>query len=330
MQTGITALKLSNLWVLSAVFLAGCGGGGGVATFAAPTPVAKNPSIVDPLTDGKKVGKSLEEGDLLTADKGSATRITYDAKTGKSSTAVGGATIQRNLRGGYDVTIAGKTTSFGYPDQKPSGDAWEQAQKDPSGNGVVYSMALWNAGKGARPGVLTEENGQTFHKILGYYVFDNTSRGTRERGHFIVGNATDPLRMDLKTRTATYNGYFYTNVVPVNGTPPDQAMAVTGGLRMVADFDANQISGQSTTFDIRQPGAAEFSPGSYTLWLQPTAIDGNGFTGQMQSDYRFMNGTYSGEFYGGNAQEVAGILTGETGVSLTEGFFTAVAEPVAP
>lgn len=327
---GVEKVLSASILALSVAVLSGCGGGGGGTGGQAALPVNKNPSIVDPLTDGPTVGAALENGSALTAGQTSATRITYDAKTKKSVMAAPGATIQKNLRGGYDVTIAGKTTSFGYSDQKPSADAWEQAQQDPGGNGVVYSMALWNAGKGNRAGVATEENGQTFHKILGYYVFDNTGTGTRERGHFIVGNATDPLRMGLKTRTATYNGYFYTNITPVNGTPPDQAMAATGGLRMVADFDTNKMSGQSTTFDIRQPGAADFYSTGYTLWLQPADITGNTFTGTMNSNLTYMNGTYTGNFYGGNAQEAAGVLTGATGISLTEGFFTAVAEPVAP
>ena len=321
----------ASVLLLSALALTGCGMGGGTGgggTTANPPPTSKNPSIVDPLTDGPTVGDALKGGTALSAGQYNATRITYDAKSGISGVARPSATIQKNLRGGYDVTIAGKTTSFGYSDQKPSPDAWEQAQKDPSGNGVVYSMALWNAGKGNRLGIETEENGQTFHKILGYYVFDNTGTGSRERGHFIVGDDTDPLRMGLKTKTATYNGYFYANISPVKGTPPDQAMAATGGLKMVADFDKKTMSGQSTSFQIRDAGAPNFNPQNYTLWLKESAINGNFFSGTMDSNFAYMNGTYTGQFYGGNAQEVAGPLTGSTNISLTEGFFTAVAEPV--
>jgi C-lobe and N-lobe beta barrels of Tf-binding protein B len=316
-----------SVLALTAAVLSGCGGGGATGTAPTPTPVNKNPSIVDPLTDGPTVGLTLLNGNQLEAGAKGATRITFDAKSGRSKQAVGGAKIQKNLSGGYDVTIAGKTTSFGYADEKPSPDAWEQKQLDPAGNGIVYSMALWNAGKGNRPGVETEENGQTFHKILGYYVFDNTGTGTRERGHFIVGNATDPLRMGLKTRTATYNGYFYTNVTPVNGTPPSQAMAATGGLKMTADFDTDTMSGQSTSFQLRQPGAPDFVNQNYTVWLKSSTITGNTFDGQMDSNFAYMNGTYSGQFYGGNAQEAAGVLVGSNSVGLTEGFFTVVAEP---
>ena len=320
----------SGFVALSAIVLAGCGTGGG--TDAGQIDPQKlltttNPSIVDPLTDGPTVGEALKGGAALSAGQYNATRITYDAKTGKSIAARPGATVQKNLRGGYDVTIAGKTTSLGYTDQKPSPDAWEQAQKDPAGNGVVYSMALWNAGKGNRAGIETAENGQTFHKILGYYVFDNTGTGSRERGHFIVGDDTDPLRMGLKTKTATYNGYFYANVSPVTGTPPDQAMAATGGLKMTADFDKDTMSGQSTSFQIRDAGAPNFNDQNYTLWLKETTINGNFFSGTMDSNFAYMNGTYTGQFYGGNAQEAAGVVSGSSNISLTEGFFTVVAEP---
>ena len=316
---------------LSAVLVAGCGGGsgdvGGGSTVSGSVATSKNPSIVDPLTDGATVGTALNNGPL-TAEKYNATRISYDAVTKKSTRSLPSASIQKNLRGAYDVTIANKTTYFGYSDQKTSGDAWEQVQKDPSGNGVVYSMTLWNAGKGGRDGVTAEENGQTFHKILGYYVFDYTGNGTRERGHFIVGDDTDPLRMGLKTKTATYNGYFYANIMPTTGLPPDQAMAATGGLKMVADFDNKTMSGQSTSFQVRQAEASNFVTQNNTVWLKPSAINGNFFSGQMDSNFAYMNGSYTGQFYGGNAQEAAGPLTGSTGISVTEGFFTVVAEPV--
>jgi hypothetical protein len=316
----------AGMILLATVLLSGCGTGSGTIAPEKETPTG-NPSIVDPLTDGPTVGQTLSRGKTLSAGKFNATRITYDAATQISVQALPGAEIQKNLSGGYDVTIAGKRTNFGYADEKPSADAWEKATKSPTGTAVVYSMALWNAGKGERAGIKTEENGQTFHKILGYYLFDNTGTGKRERGHFIVGNATDPLRMGLKTKTATYNGYFYANVSPNNAPPPDQAMAVTGGLQMKADFDANKMSGQSTSFKIREAGAPDFNDQNYTLWLKPTDITGTSFNGKMDSNFEYMNGAYAGQFYGGNAQEAAGALTGSGGISVTEGFFTVVAEP---
>ncbi len=315
---------------MSPIALSGCGTG-----LADITPsetrtavkVASNPSIVDPLTDGPAVGQTLKSGGVLSAGQFNATRISYDAASQKSAQARPSATLQKNSRGAYDVTIAGKTTSFAYADEKSSGDAWEQVQRDPAGKGIVYSMTLWNAGKNARAGIESDENGQKFHKILGYYVFDNTGTGSRERGHFVVGNQTDASRMALKTKTATYSGYFYSNITPSNGTPPDQSMAATGGLKMVADFDKKTISGQSTDFKVRDAGAPNFNDQSHTIWLKETAINGNFFSGKMDSNLGAMNGSYTGQFYGGNAQEAAGVLTANTGGSLTEGFFTTVLEP---
>jgi hypothetical protein len=303
--------------------LAACGG-------VTPKPISDNPSIHDPLTDGPTIGETLKMGVAKSAGQYNGTRLVYDAATNTTTRMRPGTTLQKNVLGGYDFTMNGKTTSFGYADQKQSPDAWEKIIKNPQGN-AVYSLTLWNAGKGQRAGLETPENGQTFHKVVGYYVFDYSGTGTRERGHFIIGNETDPMRMAAKTRTATYDGYFYSNIMPATGTPPDQALAVSGGMKFVADFDADKISGQSTSFNVREAGAPNFNAQNYTLWMKETAINGNFFSGTMDSNYIWMNGTYSGQFYGGNAQEIAGVMTGVAGSGVNEGFFTGVTPaPVAP
>jgi hypothetical protein len=332
-----------SVLAFSVAVLSGCGGGGSVGggTTGSTIDPTKNPSIVDPLTDGDSVATSLGKAKIFSNAPRMSTRIYYNAKDGKSEVQTAGYTnVSQNLAGGYDVylfgqrTSAGKTFSFSYADEKPGGDSWESVFKDPSGK-TLYTVALWNAGKGAKDGVGSDQNGQTFHKILGYYAFDNTTQD-RNRGHVVFGNQTDPLAVDLKTKKATYDGYFYANVSPAGGPPPDQAMAVNGGLRLTADFDANTISGQSTSFQLRQAGAANFVARSETVTFTPTTIrsgvtygaePGTMFSGAMTSTFAYMNGTYVGTFYGGNAQEAAGTFTGTNGNGLTEGYFTTVLLP---
>jgi hypothetical protein len=339
-----------SILALSVAFLSGCGGGGasvGGGTGGGGTggggviDPTKNPSIVDPLTDGDSMGKSLQKGKLFSVSPLMSTRLKYDAKSNTSRATYGGyTTVQQNLAGGYDVYLFGERTSpgqmfsFGYADVKPGGDSWEKAFKDPAGK-TLYTVALWNAGKGGKDGVGNDQNGQTFHKILGYYAFDNTTQD-RNRGHVVVGNQTDPLSVDLKTKKATYDGYFYANVSPAGGPPIDQSMAVNGGMRLVADFDANEISGQSTSFGLRNAGSSTFTPQSETVWFKPTTINsgvtygsepGTMFRGDMTSTFAYMNGRYVGTFYGGNAQEAAGTIVGTNGGGITEGFFTTVIMP---
>jgi hypothetical protein len=336
----------SGVLALSVAVLSACGGGGGSVggggnTGSIPVDPNKNPSIVDPLTDGDSVAVSLGKAKRFSNAPRMSTRIYYNAKDGKSYAQTAGYTnVTQNLAGGYDVylfgqrTSAGKTFSFGYADEKPGGDSWESAFKDPSGK-TLYTVALWNAGKGGKDGIGNDQNGQTFHKILGYYAFDNTTQD-RNRGHVVFGNESDPLAVDLKTKTATYNGYFYANISPAGGPPPDQSMAVNGGLRLTADFDTNTISGQSTSFGLRNAGAPTFVPRSETVTFAPATIrsgvtygaePGTMFSGAMTSTFAYMNGTYVGTFYGGNAQEAAGTFTGTNGSGLTEGFFTTVVVP---
>jgi hypothetical protein len=335
----------AGVLALSVAVLSGCGGGGGSVgggtTGGIPVDPNKNPSIVDPLTDGDSVAVSLSNGKSFWLSPLMSTRLKYDAKKNASVATYGGyTTVKQNIAGGYDVylfgerTSPGQTFSFGYDDVKPGGDSWERAFKDPAGK-TLYTVALWNAGKGGKDGVGNDQNGQTFHKILGYYAFDNTTQD-RNRGHVVFGNQTDPLAVDLKTKKATYDGYFYANISPAGGPPIDQSMAVNGGLRLTADFDANTISGQSTSFGVRNAGSSTFATRSDTVTFMPATIrsganygaePGTMFSGQMTSSFAYMNGTYIGTFYGGNAQEAAGTIVGTNSGGLTEGFFTTVLVP---
>jgi hypothetical protein len=85
---------------------------------------------------------------------------------------------------------------------------------------------------------------------------------------------------------------------------------------MTANFGAGEISGEMTNFNRQDPdGIAEDIPG--TMAMQTAAFDVNGFSGNLAPDAAFTDttnvtitsGTYSGAFYGPEANEVAGVLT---------------------
>jgi hypothetical protein len=343
--------KLASLCLIgvSVLALSACGGGGGSVGGGGgsggvggtpgtpnprPTPTG-NPSIKDPATDGLTIAQRLRAGTSVGASRYDGTRLLYSAATNSTH---GGAdrslSMQKNVIGGYDIFINNKRISVGSADVKSDGGSWEKIVKNPNGH-TAYSVTLWNAGRGGLSGLDTDQQGQTFHKIVGYYVFDNsgTNGVTRDRGHFIIGEPTGSTRVAAMERTATYDGYFYANILPRTGEPLDQSLAVSGGLRLVADFDANTVSGQSTSFAVREAGSYTFNPTSNTLTFESSRIGlGQYHTGQLSSDYVWLNGGYySGEFYGGNAQEFAGTVNAETGVAVTEGYFTTVSlEPFVP
>jgi hypothetical protein len=314
-----------------AMALSGCAGSGmDPSALSVTTARSSNPSIIDPATDGPTIAQSFQAGQTRTVGSLLSTRLVFDPASQTTAMQPPSASITKNQSGAYDAVLNGRAYSFAYADEKSSGDSWERIARDPKGN-PVSSLTLWNAGIGKRAGLQTDENGQTFHKVLGYYLFDRSdpgqSTGRRERGHVVIGNPTDAQRMAAKTRTASYDGYYYANVMPATGVPMDQSMAVSGGMRLVADFDKQTISGQSSTFTVRDAGASNFNPQSSTIWLKDAAIKGNSFAGIMNSDNAWMNGTYSGQFFGGNAQEVGGVMSGAAANGVNEGFFTAVVMP---
>ncbi len=93
------------------------------------------------------------------------------------------------------------------------------------------------------------------------------------------------------------------------------ASGFSGGIaRITADFDSNQVAG---TLRLNDTQNRLLTLPKVTLGLETSAINGNGFTGDMSvtngslgANRTLDDGTYDGRFYGAEASAVAGTLTG--------------------
>ena len=160
----------------------------------------------------------------------------------------------------------------------------------------------------------------------GYHPED----GLDYSGHLAYGARTSPA--SLPTTTASYSGYMFGNFLADDGETPRWAShrhSLWGQLRLTADFDRSTISGMVDSLAIRRP-ADEVNEGDdpWTDLPETTSIAISEseivqgryiatWTGQdtdadnpMGTSARGFSGQMAGDFYGPNAEETAGVFSG--------------------
>lgn len=147
---------------------------------------------------------------------------------------------------------------------------------------------------------------------FGYWEDSTVSALDRTTGFFAAGRET-PLAQMPATGVATYNG-----ATLGMGLSGDGLARLTGALAMTVNFDTRTMSGEITNlraeYLVTAPGA---TPGNAfaisTLRMSTLNIVGNGFTGPAggfvgsgAGETAVASGTMTGQFFGPQAQEIAG------------------------
>lgn len=304
---------------LLASTLAACGSGGGSV-----------PSVVTPVTGttpaptttnkiratGETIAQRIESGQIAQAGSKNSTGIQL-RPSDKSIQVVAPSKFQvrNNYVGGLDVSVEGDIVNLTETEIKPDLNSWG---KTASG----YSLALWNAGRGGREGLFRDEEGQKFHKIIGYRHQDTKTKALT-LGHSIIGVQTPASAMKTLPRKIQYDGYFFANAMP--GASPNERDAIgnVGGLRIDANFDTQKVVGKSTSFDVKGPTDLGAIASGDTMRFNGT-ISGTSYTGNIVSSQAQLNGAaIEGQFYGAGAQETAGVIRGQNAAGAVQGFFTA-------
>ena len=328
-------VKLISTLLTSAsiITLGACSGSSGLSDIATA-------SISEPQNTGPSIATTLNNGQAVSAQfLTTGASLTNASPTLSLSEAIGSFSSNGNGTQQFGVSGSDINAPYASTTLQPSDavsysqDSWRQAWT--SSSGTKYTMDLWNAGKGHREGLTQDEVGQTYHKILGYYINSENNNGAlvqkQMRGHAIIGVATPDGALAARTRTATYDGYFFAHSMDKNGGSLTSPTQVRGGMQLKADFDANTISGRSTSFETQQGTGASVTQNK-TITLNQTAIGSGGeaalYRGKITSDFAPLNGgDYAGRFFGPNAEETAGIISGDDGSAVAEGYFTAAETP---
>lgn len=340
MNTILSRSSKGTLLTSVVLMLSGCFGGGSSGI---------NSDALTTTSNGARVPSSLNKLDNVEGTMGYAMDV--DEKTFTSSQALssklsrqsGGSNLnvttgpnfsaKKNFNGGLDIEIDGQSVSLTSAEMIAD-TAW---YKTSGSNNSKFSLSLWNAGKDERGGLLANAAGQNYHKIIGYDYTDNATT-TQARGHVVYGEATPLSTVQDLQRTATYHGYFSVFITPekMSGNHYDNNSAImSGGAQFFADFDKNTISGQSTDVQLRESGSHTFNNQNINVRFETADIvnDGNGgavYKGKIASEHSRMDGAkFNGSFFGAEAQETAGVITGETTetssgkAQVVDGFFSA-------
>lgn len=318
--------KLSFLARFGALFcvfgtVTACSGSGGGSNAAAvPAPVVTNPAAPTQTPSpkgGVTVAQRMGQGQIIVGH--SVNAVAVESPNGNipwKASQLEAFQIRNNFVGGVDVSINGKIFYLKTADQQNDGTSWSQS----SGGATPTVLALWNAGKGNREGLTSNQEGQFYHKIVGFHLIEPSGKNTR--GHVIVGEQTPVANLSAIERKATYNGYYVTNAYgadpAVTGTT-----SIKGGLQITADFDAGTVQGTATEVLVEAPGSLGPINFGNTMSFNGT-MTGARYTGTMTSSQRNLsNATVNGAFYGAGAEETAGTIANTQAEAVTEGFFTA-------
>lgn len=307
----------------SLLILAGCGGGSSIVGDGGGGTPSEPPRAIAYADEAGTASAALAGG--LEASPLTTAAVTNDYPAGTS--AQRGETafaLRRNDQGGVDLTVDGETTSFaasggtGYGWVQQEGANWRE-------------LASW---QGSEEDVLNDVSGE-YSQMWQYFLYDD-STGLETAGHAVIGTETRPSVLTAKA-SATYRGYMTARSFGADdptrsveyqaGTNAGRELA--GGregsrVLMTADFDASTIAGDVTGIVARTRGAGgaitspfEALPGRVVM--EEAQIVGNGYQGRLTAVDGFpedlgTDASYSGRFYGPNAEETAGVLSipGET------------------
>ena len=303
--------------------MAGCshsgasGPGGGISLVAGDV-IAKTAD--DTASNALNDDKTLK-ADSTTVD---AVALSFADNTAAKTKATGFA-LKKNADGGVDMTVNGKTVSFASSDLS-SPDDWEKAD-----NGY-HSLSNYTSDSAT---AAIDGSDQNYFQVWGYYTDDGA--GSATEGFAVVGAETAPSVVKSHAN-ATYVGEARAETKLASDL--NEQTTVKGTLTLNADFQDGSVKGSIDNLKGRTKGAA--TGGVWTAYQDAVAgtsiemtkaqISANGFAGgklvahDPGGDIGSLDGsTYSGRFYGPDADQVAGTLsiqgTGDDGKFVGTGFF---------
>ncbi|WP_157970066.1 transferrin-binding protein-like solute binding protein [Pelagibacterium sediminicola] len=247
--------------------------------------------------DAGPASQALANGTTLLAyDSAMSTSLVHNFNADQTSAiAPQHFSIAANALGGVDVTVGEITHSFTAAEMGQW--SWQSAAGQ-----TFYEVSSLS---GETADVMDSTN-PAHHQIWGYWWDEGTGEsyggfatvGTEARVEALVGKAN-----------ATYTGR--AGAVLANTDSFNTTEDMWGDLEMVADFGAGSISGDIT--NMQNNG----NPLPGTVSLQLGNINGTGFSGNVAVsnelltlfDLDMLDGTYSGKFFGPNAEEIAGVMS---------------------
>lgn len=302
------------LMPLSLIALTACGSSGGGSVFQAPDLGSAARVFSDDTGDA---GDALAAGETLTARTvtTSAIRLDYNDSRGGPTALVSNPdlAIRLNDDGELTLIIEGQEQVF------------SAANYDPDDGGIIYgyfteeecdTLDICN-NLFSFSGTLDEfkASGNGYHKI--YIAQTNQLYGDGALNLRAYGAAGTETRDDALTSlgSASYSGRSRIDAYPTSGFVDNGTTRtrLQSDVALDANFGAGTISGVMSNFETRGPGEDDWTSIDGTIAMSSSSFESNGFQGNLtpDADWRAdtnasLTGTYSGAFFGPNAEEAAG------------------------
>lgn len=310
----------------STLSLGACGGGGasGGATGASvpsgtAVGVTTKPATASTSTSSRPTGVTVQqamESGTIFIGQNLSTQVAAASGGNYQQSSLSSFQARNNFLGGVDISLDGEIFYLKKADFGADATSWSQTV----GTGKnARTLAIWNAGKGERPGLTTTQEGQKYHKIVGYHYIG--ADGENKRGHSIIGAPTPASNLSKLPRQISYDGYYVAKAIKsgASGTGAD----IKGSLALTADFDRGTVQGRAREVLVKYQGSLGAINYGHTMSMSGS-ISGATYSGSVSSSLQQMNGAaVNGAFFGAGAQETAGTLTNSAVGTVTEGFFTA-------
>jgi len=294
----------------------------GIAGCSTTTASDDGPEIISPAEAALQI-YSDEDGDLGTAmatetfnaRSVSVVGANLDYDTGDTSLASGTTmAVRRNANGELEYTLNGVLHEFTAADRVDCGggpDCGYQIEDDV--NEIYYG--LYN-GSGDLDEIQTPGSGWSAVVVFNSNQI-NAGGQPNLNGYAVIGTETQDAAL-AGLASATYSGRAVMNVVPTAGFEniSTSRTRVRSDLTMAADFGAGEISGTMDNFTFQNPGEVETAVAG-SIAMNSADFVQNAYSGTLSADAAWTaagnpslaTGSYSGAFYGPDADEVTGVLS---------------------
>ena len=257
--------------------------------------------------DAGTVTEALAAGETLRASGRASSQWVRNEDNTAVLAADSTVKIARNDAGGLDLIIGDRTVRFTSAMLTADGEGFEL----PDGSAGIYG---WDGTMTASLNPLSGGYTRTFD----YWVSVDEAHID---GIAMIGTETDPGDLAALPK-ATYAGEALVDVAPIKNFEDwdESVRTARGDVTLTADFGAGTVDGKIDALEGRatwnEDPTGTWTPFDGELTLGKTEISGNGFTGLVTADADFVenvgtlngNSTYSGTFFGPEAEEVGGGL----------------------
>ena len=190
------------------------------------------------------------------------------------------------------------------------------------GSGDVEYIALWSQ-EGELDQVLAVDR-EDYAQV--WMVWMCTQGAPCEQTHFVVGSETKSEALGSFT-SEDYEGFAYTEIRNVEGDPNARSTVRFEDTTLSVNFTENKVTGvlggTRTRDRVKNSDSwewEEYQDSTATFLIKDGTISGNGFTADIVSDETFAagdvkaSGVMNGKFYGPEAEQVAGTMSGDISV----------------